>query len=287
MVRLKFIICAAVLMTCSCKGSVDKDHRSDNEASPYPIVSYCSAIDYSDVVALHDEELMTGRMVELTKLLLQSDSLSAQAGLSIFFEGIKRDSVALELSTRLADLYLNNPASPVRNEDKYIIFLTTLLKNDSIPSLVRERETERLGIASLNRPGSVASEFIFLDRHGKSQSLHSLSCDNLLLVFYDPECTHCADILNTLAEDQIVNSAINDGSLTVVAVYAEGKEDVWSVTKDELPANWIVAYDLSNIIDNTLYDLPAMPTLYLLDTDKRVLLKDPDVDMVRHLIADL
>lgn len=48
-----------------------------------------------------------------------------------------------------------------------------------------------------------------------------------------------------------------------------------------MPANWINGFDSNQEIANEeLYDLKAMPTLYLLDKGKKVLLKDADLDEI-------
>lgn len=142
---------------------------------------------------------------------------------------------------------------------------------------VKERGAGRLKIALLNRPGSIATDFHYLTSRGERLSLHELKSECTLLVFYDPECPHCSDILKILARDKRVNFAISAGHLKILAVYAEGHRDVWERTKGDMPQNWIVGYDLTGVLDNNLYDLPAMPILYLLDSEKRVLLKDPNV----------
>ncbi|MDE7378437.1 MAG: DUF5106 domain-containing protein [Paraprevotella sp.] len=108
----------------------------------------------------------------------------------------------------LADLYLNNPASPVRNEGLYIEYLKILVATDGIPDFVRGRGTVRLRIASLNRPGTVAA----LTQKGRRLSLHELKSECTLLVFYDPECPHCAGILDEIAGDARVNTSIAEGN---------------------------------------------------------------------------
>lgn len=177
-----------------------------------------------------------------------------------------------------------SPESPYRDEALYVRFLDSLLAGDSLPDALRERAEHRRRIAMLNCPGSIAADFRYLRRNGKESRLHDLNSPLTLLVFYDPECPHCGDILRGLANSEPLNAAIGEKNLTVVAIYAEGKRDVWDKTCNDLPANWIVGYDLTGILDKELYHLPAMPTPYLLDRDKRVILKDPTTDqLIRHL----
>lgn len=129
---------------------------------------------------------------------------------------------------------------------------------------------------SLNH-STVANDFLYYDLDYRKRSLHKTEADKLLLIFYDPECTYCSDVINILSSYVRINEAIHEGRLKVLAIYAEGKRDVWEDTKYDLPSNWDGGYDLTGIHDNELYDLPAMPTIYLLDSSKHVLLKDPPI----------
>ncbi len=45
-------------------------------------------------------------------------------------------------------------------------------------------------------------------------------------------------------------------------------------TKEELPKGWIAGYAAEELAETEAYVLPEMPTIYLLDRDKRVLLKE-------------
>lgn len=170
--------------------------------------------------------------------------------------------------------------SPYRDEARYVAFLDTLLAVDTLPDALRMRAELRRRIAMLNRPGSIANDFRFIERGGKEFHLHDLKSPLTLLIFYDPECPHCNEILRSYASSKSINRGIADKNLTVVAIYAEGKRDVWKRTNNALPQNWLVGYDLTCILDKELYDLPAMPTPYLLDNEKRVILKDPDIRQV-------
>lgn len=180
-----------------------------------------------------------------------------------------------------------SPASPYRDEGRYISFLDSFLVRDDLPEELRERAEYRKRIAMLNRPGSIAADFRYLERHGKTALLHELESPLTLLVFYDPECPHCSDILRAIASSKTINSAIAEKELTVIAVYAEGKREVWDNTRYDLPDNWLVGYDLTGILDKELYNLPAMPTPYLLNSGKEVILKDPELKTLIVRIANM
>jgi transporter family protein len=119
-----------------------------------------------------------------------------------------------------------------------------------------------------------AADFAYTDHRGKRQTLHGTPAPRLLLLFYDPACSHCAEILDALQESPALTRLIAAGELAVLAAYTEGDRRLWDETKAALPQEWTVGIDNSRIVERELYSLPAMPVIYLLDKDKRVLLKD-------------
>jgi hypothetical protein len=96
-----------------------------------------------------------------------------------------------------------------------------------------------------------------------------------LLVFYDPECQNCQAILEDLASNSILQRLQNQNRIKVLMIYTEGDEAIWQAHKNHHPKGWISGFDQNEKIkQKPLYDLRAMPSIYLLDADKRVIFKD-------------
>ena len=77
-----------------------------------------------------------------------------------------------------------------------------------------------------------------------------------------------------------LNEAIRTGKLSLLAIYTEGDEEVWHNALPTLPDTWLVGTDHSQIKEKALYDLKAMPCLYLLDAQKHVLVKDGEYESI-------
>ena len=77
------------------------------------------------------------------------------------------------------------------------------------------------------------------------------------------------------------------GRVEVLNVYPDTDLNAWRDYLSELPTEWINSYDQGTILTNEhLYNLSAIPSLYLLDSTKRVLVKDgTDVAMIENIIA--
>ena len=278
---LGLILTASAILSASCSGSrSNNETQSETREALSPLASLCRSIDYSDTASLSNESVMTHIMVDIVKLMPYTDSLTTSRELNMFFNSISSVPRSITIIDSLGDLYLNNPASPVRDNELYIRFLRAMLSTDSIADFVRLRSEENLRMASLNREGTIANNISILDRSGLTRDLHSINAPHILLVFYDPECPHCSEILAEIAGCERINKLIKNDELVIVAVYAEGNRSVWERSKADMPDNWIIGYDMSGVLDNDLYNLPAMPVIYLLDSDHRVILKDPEFSTV-------
>ena len=85
----------------------------------------------------------------------------------------------------------------------------------------------------------------------------------------------CRDIMSEIESSPLLNALIDAEQLKVIAICPDGATEVWREKVATMPAGWIVAYDKdSQISTYNLYDLRAIPSLYLLDSAKRVIIKD-------------
>lgn len=130
-------------------------------------------------------------------------------------------------------------------------------------------------VCEVNAVDSIAADFRFATPEASENRLHSFrSGEPLLLVFYDPDCRHCTEVIDRLRE--------MSGLPQVLAVCVEAPAKRWEQTRDSLPESWIKAYDRSEVMANDIYIIRSMPSLYLLDGDRRVLLKNPSIDKLQN-----
>ena len=73
------------------------------------------------------------------------------------------------------------------------------------------------------------------------------------------------------------------GQMKVLTVYPDEDVALWRERLPEMEKEWVNAYDKNQLITHDLlYDLSSIPSFYLLDKDKKVLLKDADWRQVLH-----
>ncbi len=175
----------------------------------------------------------------------------------------------------LADKHLFNIESSRLNESLYLPFAEGAL---SAGVLAEEEEPvymRRIEVARKNRPGSKATDFDFRLPNGMLASLYGIRCELTLVLFHDPECENCCRTLYELVDNDIIRKLISDGRLAAMMVYTEGESGVWEKHRSETPRGWINCFDDGeDIRRRMLYALRALPSIYLMDKGKVVLLKD-------------
>ena len=85
----------------------------------------------------------------------------------------------------------------------------------------------------------------------------------------------CRTVREGICSSEILMKAVSSGRLKVLAIYPDQDLDEWLRYRSEMPSSWINGYDRECVLrtDGT-YNLAAIPSLYLLDKDKTVLVKD-------------
>lgn len=193
----------------------------------------------------------------------------------------------LPQNAALAAKYFYDPNSPVRSEDLYLPFVQKLAESDLIDPDYRAAYAWDAQKCALNRIGTVAADFTFIDTAGKRRTLHSIKADRILLIFGNPDCHACKEITENLENIPELQDLIHNGSLKVVDIYIDEDIDLWKSKSATYPATWINGYDPDFAIRGDLiYNIRAVPSVYLLDGDKRVILKDSPIERIYPAILN-
>ena len=88
-----------------------------------------------------------------------------------------------------------------------------------------------------------------------------------------------------IVQDELLQSLLNSGRLKLLAITPDADYDEW--LNHQYPLNWQVGYDKGkNVYEQRLYDIQRLPCFYLLDKDKRVLLKEADYERLCKYLSE-
>lgn len=207
----------------------------------------------------------------------------ASAPLDTMFRRASAEPEMFSHFVSLGEKYLAGRWSPMRDEDMYVVMLRVLASGDPFPAGERGLARFRLEMALKNRPGEPAADFSFELADGSRCSLYGIDAEYLIVFFNDPDCVECRSLRSELASSPELGGLLASGRAKVLSLnVAGGSFDAGS------PSGWIDACDRGRTVySDALYDLRSLPVLYLLSSDKHVLLKDTSLeDILDCLSAD-
>lgn len=188
----------------------------------------------------------------------------------------------------IAQKYLYDPNSQYRNEDYYQAFAESMSKSDLVDETTRGTYAYEAQMCSRNAVGTFAENFTFSDRKGKTGSLYGIKAEYTVLFFTNPGCKACLEIIEFLKGHPKVASLIESGRVAVVNVYIDEDLTAWMEYEPTYPKTWTNVYDHNFIIrGDDLYFVRAIPSLYLLDFQKRVMMKDVPQDRLFAFLNNL
>lgn len=249
--------------------------------------------DTSIVNGVKKEELETafGQFSSMLGNVMPKVSASAvdrMFKMAVRLESKDTSSNVFEIMTKMADKYLYDPNSPVRNEEAYLSFARNMSDCSFVDSTLRKSYDYSARMCSLNRIGQKANDFTFTELKGKRMTLYGIKADLTLLFFSNPGCPACEGITKALIADRKVNDLIASGKLAVANVYIDQELDKWRAFAKNYPSTWLTGYDQNYIIrTDVLYNVRAIPSLYLLDMEKRVIMKDAPRENVLSYLDNL
>lgn len=192
------------------------------------------------------------------------------------------------LLTEMMSDYLYGTDSPYRDEDLYCTFVSRMLDSPYTQDNLRTSCEFEKRVCSLNPRESVATDFRFRDIRGRNYSLHGVEADYIVLFFSNPGCHACGQIMESLKASPRLDYLQQSGRLKVVNIYIDRELDKWREYVPNYPSEWITGYDYNFVIrDDSIYNVRAIPSLYLLGPGKRVIFKDAPTEKVLAFLENI
>lgn len=173
----------------------------------------------------------------------------------------------------LFEKYLFNPNSPIRSEKLFRAILTTIIHSSKVTELQKSRMFFLLKMINKNRVGQISTDFTYENANGSLHSLFQIKSSYILLHFSNTDCAACQKIYKEMIRSNIVQKMLAENNLKILTIELNEKTMPSSIYPNI--KNWIFGKEVNNTIeDNSLFFIQALPSLYLLDKNKKILIKD-------------
>lgn len=294
----KYLLCMVPLaFMCSCGGQVARNTKTepqsvtaprtyrfrmvqppamatDEDKFAYMAEHYWDKFDFSDTVFIAHAD--TAEMARAYAIYVANFvAPTEQEPIRNLMQRASTSKKMFDYFVMLAEQVLHDPNSPVRNEELYIPVLEAQMTTPFYDEYERLAPEYDLQLARQNRIGHRANDFRYTLASGRSARLYSLKADYVLIFINNPGCPMCKQIQTAIGKSQLLNDMLAKGTLKVLAIYPDRDLDAWHEYAPTMPASWINSYDKGCVIEaERLYDLRAIPAMYLLDSHKTVLVRD-------------
>lgn len=255
---------------------------SPEDRASYLVSHYWDNFDFTDTTLISKPEITEQAFVDFLDVLPRVTPTESREALTALMGSASVDAPMYLHFMELAEKYLHDPNSPFRNEEYYIPILDQIISSPGLEESYKVRPRRQLRMALKNRPGDIAADFAYTTSDGKVGRMSSVRADYLILFFNNPDCEDCKRVKEYIKDSPLFNRMTQrDASpaLRILAIYPDEDLSLWKSAG--YPNMVINAYDAKQVITKKeLYDLKAIPTLYLLDIGKRVILKDASVEQI-------
>lgn len=243
----------------------------------YVVEHYWDHFDFRDTAYIHLPDITEQAAVDFMDLLQrvpQNEALSALATLA------GKAAVEPRMMSHIWEIlyrYWHDPNSPMKNEDMFILLCRGVEQTPEVAGYLRDRAAYLRNLAEKNRPGMVAADFVYTLESGKQGRLHQVKAEYTLVFFYNPDCETCAEIKGMMRQSQLLKELAANGRMKVLTLYPDEDVALWKEHLPEMADAWINGYDKGQVLTlEQRYDLSSIPSFYLLDKNKKVVLKDAD-----------
>lgn len=255
---------------------------SHEDRAAYLVFHYWDNFDFVDTVFVSKSEVSEQAFVDFINILSYVPEYEGKKALTNLMDSASINNIVFDYFVNLSEKYLYDPNSPFRNEELYIPILNFVISSPRLDETYKVRPRYQLKLAMKNRPGYIAADFVYTLSTGAHAKMSSIKSDYTILFFNNPDCHDCKRVKKYIKDSAIFNhltQAKSIPSLCILAVYPDADIPLWK--RADYPAMMINSYDAKQVITNKeLYDLKAIPTFYLLDSEKKVIMKDAPIEQI-------
>lgn len=257
----------------------------------YLIDHYWDRLNYSDTTIIHNSDIMDQAFVNYIDLLNRIDTKRASGVLKRQLQQTIQNDTTLAFYNyfqSISDQYLYHPNSPMRNEELYLPVIEFKIESKVDDEASKERARYIRSMLVKNRIGERAENLKVKLDNGTVKGIYDIKSNYTIIYFYNPDCPQCQKTKTEMVNSSLISELLNSHDLTILAIYPDEDLKLWKSHISDFPSNWMVSYDYKRAVeDKGLFHLRAIPSLYLLDKEHKVLLKDADFYVVEKYLFDI
>ena len=297
-----YCVCIGILMFAGCANNASKSgpktfpkvslpvlYNDSKAQAEFLAMHYWDKFDFNDTTWVGSAESLTEQaLVEYLSILPYASYDMICKGISHLLDMADKNQAMYAFFYSKMEYYLANPSSTLRNQELYIPVLEHMVASRSLDEPRKARPKALLPLLNKNRPGTIATNIHFTRPSGARDSLTTIKSNYILVVFYDFDCADCNVLKGLLNESPVIKEMQKRKQLAILAIYPGANMEGWKKSLSQVPQTWINGYDHDEEIGRLgTYILQTIPTLYLLDKNYMVIMKEQPFNNVEAYLSSI
>ena len=266
--------------------SIYTDQQAQTE---YIVTHFWDKFDFTDTTWIGSAESITEQvLVEYLSILPYVPYDVICNGLQRLLDKADTNQAMYAFFYSKMEYYFADPSSSYRNEECYIPLLEHMVASKSLDETRKQRPNALLPFLNKNRPNTQAANIHFTRVSGAKDELTNVKSDYILVIFYNFDCEDCNVVKKIIEESAVVKEMQKQRKLAILAIYPGANMEGWKKSSPQIPASWINGYDHNEEIGGEgTYILHTIPTLYLLNKEYTVIMKEPPFEYVEYYLDSI
>ncbi len=253
---------------------------------------------YFDNIDLKDERLIRApKNVLVDRVEYYLDNLTPQSPDSIntSVDYILDKCKQTQVTYRFLLTYMFNKyreAKKIGMDGVYVHIAENYIATGKAPWIEEEEKNKVLSAVKAISPtliGKKAPNFTVQTEDDKNISLYDIQSPYTILIFWAPNCTHCQQSMPQL---NTFYKAYKDKGVQVFAVCTkvnEQEKSCWDYIDKNQFTGWINGSDKNGGTSSiqTIYNVKTTPKIYVVDKDKKIIVKDIGVENLEEVFKRL
>ena len=263
---------------------------TDQQAwAEFLVMRYWDQFDFNDTTWVGSAELISEQaLVDYLSILPYSSYNVICEGIKSLLDRADQNQAMYAFFYSRMEFYFTSPNSSLRNEEFYIPVLEHMIASNSLDEPRKVRPNTLLPVLNKNRPGTQAANIHYTMVSGAKNSLSNVKSDYILVVFYDFDCEDCNVLKGLIEKSLVIREMQRQRKLAILAIYPGANMEGWKRSSSQVPASWINGYDHNEEIGREgSYEIRSIPTLYLLDGNYMVIMKEPPFNYVELYLNNI
>jgi len=257
------------------------------ERSKYILDHFWSSMNFHDTTYLSNIQNLNVHFSAYLEYLAASNAQIGKVSINKLIDSVLNgDPKIISKFKEMFESAFYDPNSIYKNEELYITVLEKFLVSEKFSDSEKVPMKFQLDLAYRNRLGTKALDFKFILEDGKIKNLYGINYEYTLLMFIEPDCPACKSVMAQMAASSVLSALIS--RVKVLTIYAGSDFNRWTVIVPNLDKRWINGCDKEmKIMNGSLYDLRPAPSLYLLNMQKTVVLKDAPFNYIEEYLKTI